>query len=71
MKLIKNEKLLNTFITLIFPKTCLYETYCVLKCLDLINCYFSVILKNNEKLPIDFIYNQIRIDLKFSLLEFP
>ncbi len=42
---------------LIFPKTCLYETYCVLKCLDLINCYFSIILKNNQKLPVDFNYN--------------
>lgn len=57
MKLIMNEKLLNTFMMLIFPKTCLYETYCVLKCLDLINCYFLVILENNKKIPADFNYN--------------
>ena len=43
MKLMKNEKLLNTFMMLIFPKTCLFETYCVIKCLDLIKCYFTVI----------------------------
>lgn len=40
MKLIKNDRLLNTFVTLLFPKTCLYETYCVMKCLDLVKCYF-------------------------------
>jgi len=57
MKLIKNEKLLNTFMMLIFPKTCLYETYSVIKCLDLINCYFFVILEHHKSIPIDFNYN--------------
>jgi|JI9StandDraft_2_1071091.scaffolds.fasta_scaffold417913_1 hypothetical protein len=57
MKLIKNEKLLNTFMMLIFPKTCLYETYSVMKCLDLITCYFKVILDNGKKIPHDFHYN--------------
>ena len=57
IKMIKNEKLLNTFMMLIFPKTHLYETYCVLKCLDLIECYFEVILKHNKKLPYEFHYN--------------
>lgn len=36
MKLIKNEKLLTSFMMLIFPKTHLYETFCVIKCLNLI-----------------------------------
>jgi hypothetical protein len=42
---------------LIFPKTCLYETYSVMKCLDMINCYFTVIFENKKKIPIDFNYN--------------
>jgi hypothetical protein len=33
-KLILNEKLLNTFVMLLFPKTYLYEASCVLKCLS-------------------------------------
>ena len=28
-----------------------------MKCLDLINCYFTVILDSNKKIPIDFNYN--------------
>jgi hypothetical protein len=43
VKLIKNVKLLNTFMMLIFPKTHLYEVYCVVKCLDLIQCYFDTV----------------------------
>jgi len=67
MKLIKNEKLLNTFMMLIFPKTCLYETYSVLKCLDLIKCYFDVVLSNNKKLPGDFHYNYFYIGIRCIL----
>lgn len=57
MKLISNEKLLNTFMMLLFPKTCLYETYCVMKCLDLVSCYFEVIVKKGKRLPSDFHFN--------------
>lgn len=57
MKLIKNEKLLNTFMMLIFPKTCLYETYSVMKCLDMVGCYFKVILDHGKKILQDFQYN--------------
>lgn len=56
MKLMKNEKLLNTFLMLIFPKTCLYETYGVIKCLELVKCYFNVVVQHHEKLPHDFRY---------------
>jgi len=52
---------------LIFPKTCLYETYCVLKCLDLIRCYFKVLLDNKKQLPPDFHYNYFYIGLRSIL----
>lgn len=67
MKLIKNEKLLNTFMMQIFPKTCLYELSSVMKCLDLIKCYFEVIRNNNKKLPHDFHYNYFYIGIKCIL----
>lgn len=57
IKLIRNEKLLNSFIMLLFPKTCLYETNCVMKCLDLVRCCFSVIVGSNNSLPTDFNFN--------------
>lgn len=52
---------------LLFPKTCLYETYSVLKCLDLINCYFMVMLSHNKKMPIDFHYDYFYTGIKCIL----
>lgn len=57
MKLISNQKLLNNFVMFLFPKTCLYETYCVIKCLELIHSYFDVISKKNKKMPNEFNFN--------------
>jgi hypothetical protein len=57
IKLISNEKLLNNFVMHLFPKTCLYETYCVIKCLELINSYFEVISSQNKKMPSSFNFN--------------
>ena len=54
LKIISNELLLNNFMMLLFPKTCLYEIYCVLKCLDLIGSYFESLVKANKKLPYFF-----------------
>jgi len=48
---------------LLFPKTRLYETYSVLKCLDLIKCYFEVVQRNNSKLPADFRYSYFYIGI--------
>lgn len=63
-KLVANEKLLNTFMMLLFPKTCLYETYCVMKCLDLVRCYFEVIISRGQRLPSDFHFNYFYSGLK-------
>lgn len=57
MRLISNEKLLNSFVMFLFPKTCLYEINCVIKCLELIHSYFEAISKKNKKMPSDFNFN--------------
>lgn len=56
-KLILNEKLLNTFVVQLFPKTYLFEISCVLKCLNLLESYFEVLTSQNKKLPHDFHFN--------------
>lgn len=64
MKLISNEKLLNNFVMFLFPKTCLYETYCVIKCLELINSYFEVISSQNKRMPNEFNFNYFYTGIK-------
>ena len=67
LKMITNERLLNSFMTLLFAKTCLYQSYCVMKCLDLIKGYFEVITKKKKKLPNDFNFNYFYTGLKTIL----
>ena len=64
IKLISNEKLLNSFMLHLFPKTCLYETYCVIKCLELIDSYFEVLGKRKKKMPSDFSFTYFYTGLK-------
>lgn len=64
VKLISNEKLLNSFVLFLFPKTCLYETHCVIKCLELINSYFEVIYEQKKKMPNDFNFNYFYTGIK-------
>lgn len=52
---------------LIFPKTHLFETYCVIKCLNLIECYFSAILSDHKRLPYNFHYNYFFTGIKCIL----
>jgi hypothetical protein len=63
IKLISNEKLLNNFVMLLFPKTCLYETFCVLKCIELIYSYFEVIELKKKKIPNEFNYSYFYIGI--------
>lgn len=64
IKLISNEKLLNNFVMFLFPKTCLYETNCVMKCLELIHSYFEVISKKNKKMPNEFNFSYFYTGIK-------
>lgn len=66
MKLMRNEKLLSTFMMLIFPKTHLFETYCVIKCLNLLECYFAA-LTPHKQLPHNFNYNYFLAAVKSIL----
>ncbi len=67
-KLVLNEKLLNTFVVQLFPKTYLLEISCVLKCLNLLESYFEVVIKQKKKLPQDFNFNYFYTGIK-SIIE--
>ena len=50
---------------LIFPKTHLFETYCVIKCLNLLECYFAALAP--RRLPHNFHYDYFLAALKSIL----
>ena len=64
-----NEKLLNLFLLYLFPKTCLFERSCVMKCLDLIKSCLDVIVSKRNRLPTDFNANYFYSGI-VSILEF-
>lgn len=48
----------------LFPKTCLYQINCVIRCLELIRSYFEVISNKNKKMPNDFNFNYFYTGIK-------
>lgn len=64
-----NEKLLNIFMLYLFPKTCLFQRSCVMKCLDLIKSCLDVVVDKKNRLPTDFNANYFYSGI-VSILEF-
>ena len=54
--LLWNEKLINVFITIIFKKTYIYDTYAVNGALELIDRWFTSLHRNRSLLPAQFDY---------------
>ena len=59
---------MDTFVVQLFPKTLLFETLAVLKCLGLLESYFEVLASQNKKLPSDFHFDYFYTGIK-SILE--
>ena len=56
VSLLHNEKLLNTFVVILFKKTDINDSASVLKLLDYLELFFSAINKKNRPIPPTFDY---------------
>ena len=57
VSLLANEKLLNTFITVLFNKTNIFDSNTTLRTIELVSRYFMELDKAKRSIPTSFNYN--------------
>jgi hypothetical protein len=68
VNMLANEKLLNTFITILFNKTNIFDANMTRRTIELVNLYFKELDKGKRSIPTSFNYNFFVSGLKSIIM---